>query len=404
MSTNKQNYPTIKNAALALAVALAVSGAPAQDASARSITTEQHAINKATLTHTQRPRIQMAILLDTSSSMDGLIDQARNQLWNVVNEFSTAKRGGQTPTLEVALFEYGNSALSQQSGYIRKLSHFTGELDLISEGLFSLKTGGGDEYCGMAVKTAVNSLQWSQSNNDIKVIFIAGNEPFTQGPVDHTEAVALAKQRGISVNTIFAGDHKSGVSGGWQLGAQLAGGNYMSIDANRTIVHVAAPQDQEIAKLNSQLNQTYVPYGALGKDSADRQLEQDQKSGSISGALLAKRAKSKSSSYYSNSRWDLVDAIKEGKMQDEDLAELEEEQLPEVMKGMNTEERKNHVAEQAKKRDELKSEISKLSKEREQYVQQQKQQQAEKPASMNDALSEAVRKQATDKGFELGGS
>lgn len=54
------------------------------------------------------PKIQLAILLDTSNSMDGLIDQARNQLWQVVNEFLEAKKNGLDPRLEVAIFEYGN--------------------------------------------------------------------------------------------------------------------------------------------------------------------------------------------------------------------------------------------------------------------------------------------------------
>ena len=33
------------------------------------------------------PKIQAAILLDVSNSMDGLIDQAKNQLWNMVNVY-----------------------------------------------------------------------------------------------------------------------------------------------------------------------------------------------------------------------------------------------------------------------------------------------------------------------------
>jgi hypothetical protein len=89
------------------------------------------------------PKIQLAILLDTSGSMDGLIDQTRNQLWQVVNEFSSAKRNGVTPTLEVALFEYGNDGNSRDTGFVRMLNNFTGELDKVSEGLFSLTTNGG---------------------------------------------------------------------------------------------------------------------------------------------------------------------------------------------------------------------------------------------------------------------
>ena len=40
------------------------------------------------------PLIQMAILLDTSGSMSGLIEQAKTQLWTIVNEFATARRQG----------------------------------------------------------------------------------------------------------------------------------------------------------------------------------------------------------------------------------------------------------------------------------------------------------------------
>jgi len=395
---------TINKTLLTLALASIVGGAHYQSSTAKSIFVNQERVADQALTSAiqQQPRIQVAILLDTSSSMNGLIDQTRNQLWSVINEFSVAKRNGQTPKLEVALFEYGNSGLSRESGYIRKLNHFTGELDLISEGLFSLQTNGGDEYCGMAVKTAVDSLQWSQSDNDIKVIFIAGNEPFTQGPVNFKRAISSAKKRGIAVNTIFAGNHDNGVREGWQQGALLAGGDYMSIDANRTIVHIDAPQDKQIESLNSQLNETYVPYGALGRDSAKRQVEQDQKNSSVSKALLAKRAKSKSSSYYRNSRWDLVDAMREGEVDEVALAEIEKEELPEPMQEMNSQERMEYVAKQAKQREKIQAEIGKLSEEREQFVRKSKQEQGEQSATMSDALSEAVRKQAAEKGFELG--
>ena len=57
------------------------------------------------------PSVQIALLLDTSNSMDGLIEQAKSQLWSVVNEFIRAKRDGRPPALEVALYEYGNDSL-----------------------------------------------------------------------------------------------------------------------------------------------------------------------------------------------------------------------------------------------------------------------------------------------------
>src|SRR5260370_7113376 len=64
-----------------------------------------------------RPAVQIAILLDTSNSMDGLIGQAKTQLWNIVNEFVRARKGGRPPAIEVALFAYGKSTLPASHGY-----------------------------------------------------------------------------------------------------------------------------------------------------------------------------------------------------------------------------------------------------------------------------------------------
>lgn len=363
---------------------------------------ETESSKQASIAH--QPKIQMAILLDTSGSMNGLIDQTRNQIWSVVNEFSTATRQGVKPILEVALFEYGNDGNPSEVGHVRKLSNFTRELDRVSEGLFSLTTNGGNEYCGYAIKTAVTDLQWSKSDSDIKTIFIAGNEAFTQGPVSYDFAAKLAQKKGIAVNTIFAGDFRAGVNSGWQGGAHLAGGDYMSINANRQIVHIDAPQDKEIAQLNSQLNATYIPYGKQGRESAKRQLEQDAKTNDISSGLLAKRARSKSSDFYSNSSWDLVDALRDGEVEYKDLASMSEDKLPEKMQAMSAGERKQYVQEQAKLRTEIKQEISRLGKERQQYVAKNKKEQASDAPSVSDALSKAVKKQAQEKGFELKGN
>ena len=147
--------------------------------------------------------IQMAILLDTSNSMDGLIEQAKSQLWKIVNEMATAKRNGQSPYLEVALYEYGKSTIPAGEGYLRMITPLTTDLDKVSEELFNLKTNGGAEYCGTVIQASVDGLQWSDDNSVLKVIFIAGNEPFTQGHINYQKACQAAIQKGIVVNTIF---------------------------------------------------------------------------------------------------------------------------------------------------------------------------------------------------------
>src|SRR5690606_66182 len=124
----------------------------------------------------QQKKIKVALLLDTSNSMDGLIEQAKSQLWTIVNELAQAKCDGIKPTIQIALYEYGNDRLSAMEGYIKMVTPLTDDLDKISEDLFKLTTNGGSEFCGQVIQTACNQLDWSPDGNDLQVIFIAGNE------------------------------------------------------------------------------------------------------------------------------------------------------------------------------------------------------------------------------------
>src|SRR5690606_32841764 len=173
--------------------------------------------------------IQVALLLDTSNSMDGLIDQAKAQLWQIVNELSYAKCDDVKPNLEIALYEYGNNGLNSTEGYIRQILAFSKDLDEISKQLFSLTTNGGEEYCGYVIKTSLEQLQWASNKDDLKLIFIAGNEPFNQGRVHYETAAKLACDKDVSINTIFCGDYNLGVSTLWKHGADAAHGDYIAI-------------------------------------------------------------------------------------------------------------------------------------------------------------------------------
>ena len=343
------------------------------------------------------PKIQLAILLDTSGSMSGLINQSRNQLWQVINEFSQARQNGKAAILEVAVYEYGSSGLSAQSGYIRQVTGLTSELDQVSEALFSLTTSGGAEYCGMVIQDTVDQLEWSQSSDDIKAIFIAGNEPFTQGPVRYQHAVQAALEKGIVVNTIHAGDYETGANTGWKHGAQLAGGDYMHIDQNHVVAHIVAPQDQRLTELNTRLNKTYIPYGKTGNQRAARQVQQDERNAEESIALLANRVASKASSLYNNENWDLVDAINSGKV---DLDEIEMKELPQPMRSMDKQKRLEYVEVAAEQRRAIQLEIKTLTESRGKYVAQKKQETAEKDVNtVDDAWISAVRKQGERNNF-----
>lgn len=330
---------------------------------------EQTAVSLPPAKPDTTPIVQLAILLDTSSSMDGLIEQAKGQLWRIVNEFISAKQNGKRPELEVALYEYGKSSLSASSGWIRQIVPLTNDLDKISEELFKLTTNGGEEYCGWVIKDAVERLAWSKSPDAFKAIFIAGNEPFTQGPVNYAASCKAAIEKGILVNTIHCGDQATGVQTKWQDGALLAEGKYMVIDHNQAVVHFEAPQDKDIARLGVELNKTYIAFGHAGQANLARQSTQDANSAALAPQdSSVQRALSKSSAYYCNSSWDLVDACKGTNF---NLSALKKEELPAEMQKLTETERKAYVETKTKEREKIQQEINRLSSGRTKFVAEQ---------------------------------
>ena len=340
------------------------------------------------------PKVEMAILLDTSGSMEGLIEQAKSQLWQIVNEFALSKRDGESIELYLALYEYGKSSIPSSEGYIRMIVPLSRDLDKISEELFALKTNGGDEYCGQVIRSAVNGLQWSSDNNDLKVIFIAGNEPFTQGTVDYKTACENAIERSIIINTIFCGDHQEGIRTNWKDGADLADGKYMNIDHNQQVVHIDAPQDGEIIRLSAALNETYIAYGSTGAAYKTRQMEQDSNAQSLGGGVMAARTSSKASIQYKNEQWDLVDAEEEGAV---DIEELAEDDLPDEMKGMNSEEKKAYVQEKATERKTIQEKINVLSAQRQKFVALERSKLQDN--TLDAVIIKAIREQAIKKNY-----
>ena len=345
------------------------------------------------------PKIQVALLLDTSGSMDGLIEQAKSQLWKMVNELATSKRDGKIPEIEIALYEYGKDSYPAKDGHIKQLVPLTTDLDLVSEQLFKLKTNGGSEFCGWVIKDAAKDLKWSKSNDDLKIIIIAGNEPFTQGDVDYKNSCKTAITDGIIVNTIFCGDCEEGVRTMWKDGADRADGKYMCINHNESVVHIATPFDSDIVKLNDDLNKTYLAYGAKGKEKKERQAVQDANAAVYSESNVAERAVSKSSKAYKNDDWDAVDRFKDN---DKALAELKEEELPAEMKGMNAAQRKEYVDKKAKERETIQTKIREVNENREKYIADERKKTAGSAKNtLDEAMLGAVSEQAIKKKYKF---
>lgn len=357
---------------------------------------------KAPIAHVDeaaKPKIQVAILLDTSSSMDGLINQTREQLWKIVNTFASAKKDGVRPTLELALYQYGNDSLSAESQWIQQVVPLTTNIDKVSEKLFALRTNGGEEYCGAAITKAIGQLEWSKRPGDLKLIYIAGNEPFTQGPVRWDEAVKNAIAKGVVVNTIHAGTESDGVSGKWKDAARLADGSFMTIDQNRAVARIDAPQDKELAELGAKLNNTYVGFGRAGGEGAARQVAQDQNAKAMSASSIATRAAAKASVAYDNSDWDLVDAKKKGKV---DLKAMPAAALPAPMQAMKPEEREAFVAKKEAERAEIQTKIQALSAQRDAYIATESKKRAKAgDKSMDEALLESAKAQGGKQAYQF---
>ena len=344
-----------------------------------------------------KPVIQVAILLDTSGSMSSLIDQAKTELWSIVNKLDKARYKGQKPKIEVALYEYGKSSLEREGGYIQQLAPFTHDLDGLSEILFSLKTNGGDEYCAWVIRSAMDSLKWKQRKGSLRMVFVAGNEPFTQGPVEVGPVLKEADEKGILVHPIYCSNGNRNDQITWETAADLAHTDLKVIDHTRVARVPKTPYDARISELNSRLNTTYIGYGVRGQQNIARQKAQDSNMASVGGGAATERAVTKASANYKNETWDLVDkAEAEG-----GLSNVDEAALPAEMKRMDSKEREAYVAEKAAERKEIQTEIRDLNRKRQEFISEKQKDSADGDATLGRAVINTVKTKAEKAGFVI---
>ena len=352
--------------------------------------------NTNTANEQAKRKIQIALILDTSGSMDGLIEQAKTQLWNLVDQLTKATYNGQDPQLEIALYEYGNDRLRSESGYIKQISPLTTDLDDISASLFAMSTNGGSEFCGLVIKKAQEQLEWSNSDKDIKVVFIAGNEPFTQGKYNYERACGNARAKGIIINTIHCGDYNTGVIGKWKSGAIIGGGDYMAIEQNKRTIFVETPFDDQINDYGKELNKTYVYYGKEGKRKKAVQETEDANAESYSKSNLTRRNSIKASKYYKAERWDLVEAYSNNKIE---IKDVKRSTLPKRIQTLSDSQLKAYVITMAARRKIVKTKIAELNIKRNNYIKQKNTDQD--VVSLESSMVKSIKKQAKRKNYSF---
>jgi len=287
--------------------------------------------------------------------------------------------------------------LSSEEEYVRLVTQLTNDLDKISEELFKLKTNGGSEFCGTVISEAIKDLKWTKDMDNYKVMFIAGNEPFTQGSVDYKIACKDAISKGIIINTIYCGSYDEGLQTNWKDGADLADGSYINIDQNQEIVHIDTPFDDELVKLGQKINETYIAYGYDGDELKQRQKEQDDNASNLAPSVMVERSVTKGSGQYKNESWDLVDAKANGSV---DIEEIPKDQLPKEMQSMTLEEQKKYIDKKAKEREDYQNQINDLDKQRRNYIDQKI---AENPEdnTLDAAMLKIIREQAVNKNYKF---
>lgn len=341
--------------------------------------------------------VDVVIALDVSGSMSGLIESAKQRLWDIVNELAQAQP---QPDLRLAILTYGNPAYGEQTGYVKIDMPFTRDLDAVMQALFSFGTNGGDEYVARAVYTSINELAWSSQANAMKILFVAGNEGANQDPqISVIQATHAAINKGVVVNTIYCGTEGDEIVAGWQNVATLTNGLFASIDQNAAAVaNIATPMDEELARLNQELNKTYIAYGEQGRRYRDNQLEQDRNAADMSMPSVASRTVAKAGALYKNETWDLVDALESGVA----VEEVETEELPAEMQAMNPEERKKYVKEMSARREAISADIEAVGEKRQAYIVAERAKLAEENDSgLDEVIIEGLRDLARKKGFEF---
>ncbi len=351
--------------------------------------------NAARHPHREAPKtIDLAICLDTSGSMQGLIDAARQKLWSLVSELATAKP---TPTLRVALLTFGSPG-SDDPGHVVLRTGFTQDLDLVSEKLFQLGTNGGDEFVGRVLHRALGALAWTPENA-LRMVFVAGNESADQ---DREKPFRLEAQnavaKGVVVNAIYCGGPDDGDAALWRELALVGKGRFASIDHNHGTVVIATPFDQPLAELSAKLNATYVFVGDKAREQQERQRVQDGNAAGAGAPAAAERAAAKASDLYKTD--DLVERLAADPALD--LALLKEAELPDDLQKVPAAERKAWLETRKSERAALQAQVKDLDHKRRSHVEaEMKRQQLSDTNGLDRALRDAVRQQAHEAGFDF---
>ena len=350
----------------------------------------------------QQPRIDVVFVLDTTGSMSGLIDAAKEKIWSIA---STMAQAQPAPEIRIGLVAYRDRGDS----YITRVVALSSDLDSVYARLMEFQAdGGGDgpESVNQALNDAVEKMAWSQASDTYRAVFLVGDAPphmDYQDDVKYPVTLATAKQLGIVVNAIQCGNDDSALAP-WQRIARLGDGRYFQVDQAGSAVAVATPFDEKMAELSAQLDETRLYYGDREtKLKKQRKLEAtDKLHKDASVASQARRAAFNSSASGKHNllgEGELVDDVSSGRVK---LDEIDTDYLPAPMQAMAPEEQRAVIKKKASERKSLQKEVKALAEKRSVYIREKVAEGGGAAGSLDDKLYKAVREQAAKVGMSYG--
>ncbi len=349
--------------------------------------------------NTQRPKIEVVFVLDTTSSMSGMIQAAKDNIWSIASTMASAQPAPEIKMGLVAFRDRGDA-------YVTKVFDLSKDMDSMYATLMDFKAqGGGDgpESVNQALHEAVTKISWSQDPDSYQVVFLVGDAPphmDYQNDVKYPESVKLASEKGIVINTIQAGNERE-TAKRWQQIANLSQGNYLNVAETNAHVAMETPFDEKIAKISEELDSTRVFYGSTAekakqelKAGAARKLHEIASVASRAKRALFNASESGAANFVGDK--ELVADIASGEISLDDIAEAE---LPAAIRSLPSSKRETEILKQAERREALNAEVADLARQRDEYVKEQIAKTDGLDESLDHKIYETVSEQTKAKGM-----
>lgn len=320
-----------------------------------------------------RPKtIEMVFVLDTTSSMGGLLEGAKTKIWRIVNDVMQNQKLSGDVQVKVGLVAYRDKGDS----YVTQVTPLSADLDQVYSQLIAYQAvGGGDtpEDVRSALQDGLNQVGWTQEGTHqgglSQILFLVGDAPphdDYRNSMSAQDTARTAYRRGIRVNAIQAGNDAS-TARVWREIAQYGGGEYFAIAQNGGVKVVATPYDDELAKLGDEVGRGAVYFGRSAVRAAAAADASLSFSSIAAAPIVAKadRAINKSINSKAYNKQDVIQAIENKEIS---LAAIKPEELPSEMQKMSLEERDAFVQQKIAQRKETNAKITELAKKRDTYL------------------------------------